>query len=41
MTRPVTGVDPCEPALAWRRDDTRPLVRGYAESCARATAHRR
>ncbi|WP_370585506.1 LysR substrate-binding domain-containing protein [Nocardia sp. XZ_19_231] len=38
VTRPVTGVSPCEIALAWRRDDNRPLVRGYVEACAQATA---
>ncbi|MEV0064381.1 LysR substrate-binding domain-containing protein [Nocardia sp. NPDC050718] len=41
VTRPVTGLSPCELALAWRADDVRPLVRGYAEACASATAHRR
>ncbi|WP_280347119.1 LysR family transcriptional regulator [Nocardia neocaledoniensis] len=41
VTRPVTGLRPCELALAWRRDDTRPLVHGYARACAQATAHRR
>ncbi|MEU5408945.1 LysR family transcriptional regulator [Nocardia asteroides] len=38
VTRPVAGVSPCELALAWRRDDDRPLVRGYARACAQATA---
>ncbi|MFD3429608.1 LysR family transcriptional regulator [Nocardia fluminea] len=38
VTRPVTGVSPCELALAWRRDDNRPLVRGYVEACLLATA---
>ncbi|MFE9787343.1 hypothetical protein ACFYO7_18355 [Nocardia salmonicida] len=28
-------------ALAWRRDDNRPLVRGYVEACAQATASAR
>lgn len=38
VTKPVSGVSPCELALAWRRDDNRPLVRGYVEACAKATA---
>ncbi|WP_280300440.1 LysR family transcriptional regulator [Nocardia neocaledoniensis] len=40
VTRPVTGLRPCELALAWRRDDTRPLVHGYARACAQATSPR-
>ncbi|MFE6921021.1 LysR family transcriptional regulator [Nocardia sp. NPDC057663] len=41
VTRPVTGIGPCELALAWRRDDSRPLVRGYAQACALATSRGR
>ncbi|TCJ93223.1 LysR family transcriptional regulator [Nocardia alba] len=37
VTRPVDGLSPCELALAWRRDDNRPLVRGYVEACLLAT----
>ncbi|MDX2595089.1 MULTISPECIES: LysR family transcriptional regulator [Streptomyces] len=36
-TRPVRGIGPSRYALAWRREDeTRPLVRAYADAC-RAT----
>ena len=31
---PVTGIDPSRYVLAWRRDDRRALVRGYARACA-------
>ncbi|MGF1431621.1 LysR substrate-binding domain-containing protein [Kitasatospora sp. LaBMicrA B282] len=31
-TRPVTDISPSQLALAWRTDDTRPLVRGYAQA---------
>ncbi|QFZ20282.1 LysR family transcriptional regulator [Saccharothrix syringae] len=34
VVRPVTGVAPCELAVAWRADDTRPLVLGYARAAA-------
>lgn len=34
VVRPVTGVAPCELAVAWRADDTRPLVVGYARAAA-------
>ncbi|MFC9896035.1 LysR family transcriptional regulator [Nocardia sp. NPDC127579] len=37
VVRPVRGISPSELALAWRRADRRPLVRGYAEACRRAT----
>lgn len=37
VTRPVTGVSPSALALAWRRDDDRPLVQGYVQACALAT----
>ncbi|MFD3509605.1 LysR family transcriptional regulator [Nocardia sp. NPDC058666] len=40
VTRPVHGVPPCELALAWRRDDKRPLVRGYAQACALVVGER-
>ncbi|GGP93305.1 LysR family transcriptional regulator [Streptomyces griseomycini] len=37
-TRPVRDLSPSRYALAWRkRDAGRPLVRGYAEACRRAT----
>ncbi|MFB8441993.1 LysR family transcriptional regulator [Streptomyces niveus] len=36
VTRPVAGLSPAQLALAWRADDTRPLVRAYVEA-ARAT----
>jgi DNA-binding transcriptional LysR family regulator len=32
VTRPVDGVSPSRFALAWRAEDGRPLVRGYAEA---------
>jgi DNA-binding transcriptional LysR family regulator len=35
-TRPVRGVSPSRLALAWRRDDTRPLVRDYARAARQA-----
>jgi DNA-binding transcriptional LysR family regulator len=34
VTRPVSGIPPCQLALAWRKDHDHPLVRYYAE-CAR------
>jgi DNA-binding transcriptional LysR family regulator len=34
VTRPVSGIPPCQLALAWRRDHDHPLVRHYVE-CAR------
>ena len=33
VAREVRGITPSELALAWRRDDSRPLVRGYADAC--------
>jgi DNA-binding transcriptional LysR family regulator len=36
-TRPVRGIPPSRLALAWRRDDTRPLVRDYAQASRQAT----
>jgi len=36
-TRPVAGISPSRLALAWRADDTRPLVLGYARACRQAT----
>ncbi|WP_405461263.1 LysR substrate-binding domain-containing protein [Streptomyces sp. NBC_00101] len=39
-TRPVTGVPPSRLALAWRRDDTRLLVRAYAEAARQVTGAR-
>ncbi|HEY2285741.1 MAG TPA: LysR family transcriptional regulator [Streptosporangiaceae bacterium] len=36
-TRPVRGVAPSRLALAWRRDDNRPLVRDYARACRQVT----
>jgi DNA-binding transcriptional LysR family regulator len=35
-TRPVHGIAPSQLALAWRFDDTRPLVLGYAQACREA-----
>jgi DNA-binding transcriptional LysR family regulator len=35
-TRPVRGVAPSRLALAWRRDDTRPLVGDYVRACREA-----
>jgi DNA-binding transcriptional LysR family regulator len=32
-TRPVRGLSPSRLALAWRADDTRPLVAAYARAC--------
>nr|WP_108013916.1 LysR family transcriptional regulator [Streptomyces sp. VMFN-G11Ma] len=37
VTRPVHGVDPSRYALAWRKEDRRPLVRGYARACRQVT----
>lgn len=34
VTRPVDGLTPSSLALAWRTDDTRPLVRNYAHAAA-------
>lgn len=37
-TRPVHGLSPSRYVLAWRTEDgSRPLVRGYAQACRRAT----
>jgi DNA-binding transcriptional LysR family regulator len=36
VTRPVRGISPSQLALAWRREDRRPLVLGYARACRRA-----
>ncbi|MER5303042.1 LysR family transcriptional regulator [Streptomyces lasiicapitis] len=38
VTRPVAGVSPSRLALAWRADDTRPPVRGYARAAAQVAA---
>jgi DNA-binding transcriptional LysR family regulator len=38
-TRPVRGLSPCQLALAWRADDTRPLVLDYARACQQVTRH--
>ncbi|GGO45321.1 LysR family transcriptional regulator [Streptomyces lasiicapitis] len=38
VTRPVTGVSPSCLALAWRADDTRPPVRGYARAATQVAA---
>ncbi|MFD9076456.1 LysR family transcriptional regulator, partial [Streptomyces lasiicapitis] len=38
VTRPVTGVSPSRLALAWRTDDTRPPVRGYARAATQVAA---
>ncbi|MEV5649984.1 LysR family transcriptional regulator [Nocardia sp. NPDC052254] len=35
VAREVDGVAPSDLALAWRRADRRPLVRGYADACRR------
>jgi len=37
-TLPVRGVAPSRLALAWRRDDNRPLVRDYVQACRQATS---
>jgi DNA-binding transcriptional LysR family regulator len=37
VTRPVHGVAPSRYALAWRKEDRRPLVRGYARACRQVT----
>jgi DNA-binding transcriptional LysR family regulator len=37
VTRPVRGLSPSRLALAWRSDDTRPLIRDYARACRQAT----
>ncbi|MGW6414414.1 LysR family transcriptional regulator [Streptomyces sp. NPDC055055] len=34
VTRPVHGVSPSRFALAWRADDTRPLIRAYARAAS-------
>ncbi|WP_349260354.1 LysR family transcriptional regulator [Actinocrinis sp.] len=34
VTRPVVDLAPCHLALAWRKEDARPLVRGYARAAA-------
>ncbi|WP_431776145.1 LysR substrate-binding domain-containing protein [Streptomyces cucumeris] len=39
VTRPVRGVSHSRLALAWRADDRRPLVDGYARACREATVH--
>jgi DNA-binding transcriptional LysR family regulator len=36
VTRPVRGISPSQLALAWRREDHRPLVLAYARACRRA-----
>jgi DNA-binding transcriptional LysR family regulator len=36
-TRPVRGLSPSQLALAWRADDTRPLVLDYVRACHQAT----
>ena len=33
VTRPVHGIAPGRYALAWRKDDRRPLVRAYTQAC--------
>lgn len=38
VVRPVRGIGPSELALAWRRADERPLVRGYVAACRAALA---
>lgn len=40
VTRPLHGIPPSRFALAWRKDDTRPLVSAYARACHRATGAR-
>ncbi|MEU4666764.1 LysR family transcriptional regulator [Amycolatopsis sp. NPDC023774] len=37
---PVRGVSPSRLALAWRKDDARPLVRGYARAARLATENK-
>ncbi|NKY44045.1 LysR family transcriptional regulator [Nocardia cerradoensis] len=36
VAREVRGIGPSELALAWRRGDSRPLVRGYIDACRSA-----
>lgn len=38
VVRPIRGVGPSELALAWRRGDVRPLVRGYVQAGRSALA---
>jgi DNA-binding transcriptional LysR family regulator len=38
VTRPVRGLTPSQLALAWRKDDNRPLVCAYAQAARQATA---
>jgi len=38
VTRPVSGLSLATLALAWRRDDRRPLVLDYARACRQATS---
>ncbi|QWF81327.1 LysR family transcriptional regulator [Amycolatopsis sp. CA-230715] len=40
VTIPVRGVSPSRLALAWRKDDTRPLVHAYARATRLATSPR-
>jgi DNA-binding transcriptional LysR family regulator len=37
VTRPVRGLSPSELALAWREDDSRPLVHAYAQAARQAS----
>jgi len=36
VTRPVSGIPPCQLALAWRKDDDHALIRHYVECAHRA-----
>jgi DNA-binding transcriptional LysR family regulator len=38
VTRPVTGLPPCQLALAWRKDRHHPLVHAYAQYAQHAVA---
>lgn len=37
VTRPVHGLSPSRYALAWRKEDQRPLVRAYTRACGQVT----
>jgi DNA-binding transcriptional LysR family regulator len=39
ITRPVRGLSPSQLALAWRKDDHRPLIHDYARACRQAVRH--
>lgn len=37
VMRPVSDISPSELVLAWRRDDTDPLLRAFVAACAEVT----